>query len=931
MNLNVVFSPYLRKHVFNKITLSAYVIVLALLGVLFILYTWNLSINDTERNAISLAEAAEAGIMKSRLLELKADSSVIGKSEYEEIKSNLMAFTKLDNDIRFAYILIEKNNRIYFLADSEPADYKDYSPPGQEYYEASQVDFSLFERGETVLTKPTTDRWGEWISVLVPMKDRETSEVIAVFGVDYPVNSWYDYAIVSTIQAICLVLCIFIIIILFYFTRVQNNNLRKEQEKLVETDAKLRESEILFRAVFNQSTIGISIGNKNKIVISDLNRHSVNPMYEKITGRTKQELENMSWEEITHPDDLAEDLKYYSKLEAGEIDGYELEKRYLRPDGSEVWVRMTISPLRVENNSECSHLCIVEDISKYKELQKILYDSERSKTVLLDNLPGMAYRCDYDHEWTMQFVSGGCFELTGYKSESLLQNKDLSFNDLIKPKYQEYLWNKWASVLKESSKLKEEYEIITASGETKWVWEQGQGVYDMKGNVIALEGLVMDITERKTQEMKLNFLHNNNSLTGIYNKRYFMEKISDDILGNPEKAKAVILINLKKFSIINLTLGYTSAENLIMEFADSLQKLCCDKRHLFHISIDRFIFYIEEYKDKDELILFCENIVEMMCSAFSAKTMGGNIGVVEAENIKNDIDCIIKYASIAAENVSGNKIFGYSFFNKEMEEKIMRKAEIKSELMAALQENDDSNFYLSYQPFVDSKTNKIEGFEALSRFRSERLGNVTPDEFIPLSEESQLIVPLGKRVMQIAFRFLKQIEINGYDTITMAFNVSAIQLLRDDFLTDLTQIMNETGINPNNLCIEITESIFSNNFDEINEKLEKIKQHGIKIAIDDFGTGYSSLARERELNVNCLKIDKFFIDKLVSLDESEAITGDIISMAHKLGHYVIAEGVEYEKQRQYLIEHGCDLIQGYLISKPVSAKDAIELLNKSNI
>ena len=140
------------------------------------------------------------------------------------------------------------------------------------------------------------------------------------------------------------------------------------------------------------------------------------------------------------------------------------------------------------------------------------------------------------------------------------------------------------------------------------------------------------------------------------------------------------------------------------------------------------------------------------------------------------------------------------------------------------------------------------------------------------------------------------------------------------------EIINETKIKTANLCIEITESVFSNNYQDINAKLGQIKQLGIEVSIDDFGTGYSSLARERELNVSCLKIDKYFIDKLLILDSQEAITGDIISMAHKLGHRVVAEGVELEVQKQYLIEHNCDLMQGYLFSKPLPQEAAIELL-----
>jgi len=543
---------------------------------------------------------------------------------------------------------------------------------------------------------------------------------------------------------------------------------------------------------------------------------------------------------------------------------------------------------------------------------------------------GMVYRCNYDRDWTMQFVSDGCFELTGYEAESLLYNKEKCYNDLIVPEYQEYLWKKWTQAIFEKSKSIEEYELVTASGETKWVWEQGQGVYDENGNVIAIEGLIIDITSRKNQEMKLKYMNDHDLLTGLYNRRYFDEIIMRDLANGIKEKHAILFVNLRKFSLLNATYGYTHCENLIIEFAETASKRFADNCQFFHISIDQFIVHVKNYHDKKELEGICDSIVETLNSIFTLKIVGASIGVVEIDHTKYDTESIIKSASIAAENVNENQLFGYRFFNKDMEEKLLREATIKKELSKAAFDDLDKSIYVVYQPIIDLITGKIHGFEALARMSSEKLGNVSPAEFIPIAEETQLIVPLGKKIMNLAFRFLKQIEQTGYKNIEIAFNVSAIQLLRDDFLPDLVQIIRETEINPSNLNIEITESIFSNNYQEINDKLEEIRKLGIKISIDDFRTGYSSLARERELNINCLKIDKYFIDKLNNHDVDGCITGDIISMAHKLGHSVIAEGVEYEEQKQYLIKNNCDFVQGYLFSKPLPEALAIDILTKTN-
>ena len=181
-----------------------------------------------------------------------------------------------------------------------------------------------------------------------------------------------------------------------------------------------------------------------------------------------------------------------------------------------------------------------------------------------------------------------------------------------------------------------------------------------------------------------------------------------------------------------------------------------------------------------------------------------------------------------------------------------------------------------------------------------------------------------------AFHFLNKLKASGYDEVGVAINVSAIQLFSPDFIRNLFELISEMQLNPKNIGIEITESVFASDYDYINSIIVKLRDAGIHIAIDDFGTGYSSLSREKELSVDCLKIDKYFIDKLLDADLSKAITSDIISMSHKLGHCTIAEGVEHECQLQYLQEHNCDRIQGYLFSKPLNEEDALEFLKSKN-
>ena len=259
-----------------------------------------------------------------------------------------------------------------------------------------------------------------------------------------------------------------------------------------------------------------------------------------------------------------------------------------------------------------------------------------------------------------------------------------------------------------------------------------------------------------------------------------------------------------------------------------------------------------------------------------------------------------------------------------------REAIIKEEIVTSALDDADESIFLLYQPIFAAKTEKIHAFEALARFDSKKLGIVSPLEFISLAEETQTIIPIGRKILRKACNFIKGLEAIGYSDIVISVNVSAVQMLRSDFVLDVKNIIEETAVNPNRLTLEVTESTLLTSYESINRAIGQLRELGIRFAIDDFGVGYSSLARERELNVDSIKLDKYFADDLLTHNENEIIVGDIISMMHKFGHTVVAEGVECEEQKEYLIRNDCDYLQGYLFSKPVNMEKAFELLEKYN-
>jgi PAS domain S-box-containing protein len=592
---------------------------------------------------------------------------------------------------------------------------------------------------------------------------------------------------------------------------------------------------------------------------------------------------------------------------------------------------VVVARLPMSKQNKYGYIILLQNITTRKEIERALTESERSKSVLLSNLQGMAYRCNFDRDWTMQFVSSGCYDLTGYKPESLLYNHDLSYNDIITPEYREQLWREWKQILADRLPFRFEYEIKTALGNRKWVLEIGQGIYNDQGEVEALEGIIIDISDRKGMENALKYNSEHDEWTGLYNRRYLDVILMRDLQAKTDEKKALISINLSTMQSLTTRYGFEYSQNLIKKVAGVLKLFCSDACMLFSTYEYRFVFYVKGYKDKEELRAFCERASGILSAMLTVERINAGIGVLEIEEEGSyDIEQMLKSLLIASEEAIhlDEEENGIRFYDKELEERIVRRELLQKKLSVIKEDGYDEHLYLQFQPIFDIKENRIYGFEALARYYSHELGAVSPLEFIPAAEETKQIIAIGNSIIHQSCAFLKKLNHLGYDQIDISINISAIQLLNKGFVEYMLGTVNKMEVDPRHITVELTESIFSSKLDEINKILEQLCAQGMKCSIDDFGTGYSSLSRERELKVSCLKIDKAFIDKLMYLKADEAITGDIISMAHRLGHSVVAEGVEHERQLQYLSAHGCDKIQGYLISRPLDEDKAIEFLEK---
>lgn len=421
-------------------------------------------------------------------------------------------------------------------------------------------------------------------------------------------------------------------------------------------------------------------------------------------------------------------------------------------------------------------------------------------------------------------------------------------------------------------------------------------------------------------------------LTGLKNYAYLKEFLFKELNRWANRTSALIIININKFKDINMTYGYEYGDRILKYIAKKLDKEFSKDLMIFRFNSDRFIILVNEYVDKEALDKIINNIVMELETEFTLqgfkKTLTVNLGIIEKIQKYKTADDLIRDATIALSYVDELSESRYMYFNEVMVDKINREEIIEANLIDALIQQNNEDLYLVYQPQICLKTNCIYGFEVLTRLRSDSLGEVSPIEFIEIAEKRNLIVPLGEWIIKEALLFTKEMEVNGFRSLKISINISGLQLLHEDFKTILLNHIKFSKINPKNVELEITESIILKDFQDVNKILNELRIEGITIAVDDFGTGYSSLSRLNQINIDTVKIDKSFIDRIDYLEKNKLITGDIISLSHKLGLKVIAEGVETKNQEKYLIENNCDLVQGYLYSKPLSNRDVLEFLNE---
>ena len=365
----------------------------------------------------------------------------------------------------------------------------------------------------------------------------------------------------------------------------------------------------------------------------------------------------------------------------------------------------------------------------------------------------------------------------------------------------------------------------------------------------------------------------------------------------------------------NLALGYSHSLRKTVEASEIVQGLVQEKL-LYATGI---IATMEELSA----------IAPVLEGSWSEKRYSAlRFGALEVTEKYQEESAVLKDVLIAVNHVKESSVVPYIFFDQVMEEKLRKETLIEGALKEALEHTDHEVLSLHYQPLIHGKTEEVVGLEALARMDSPQYGPIPPLVFIEIAEKNGLMMQLGEVLLRKAAAFGKRLELLG-TPLRISVNISGMQLIQDDFMEVVKRVLKETGIPPKLLEFEITESVFLGNYEVINSKLMELKALGIVLSIDDFGTGYSSFARLKELHVDGVKIDRYFVSRISTLPEDQLISSDIIRMVHKYGLFVVAEGVENVVEKEYLQKEHCDVLQGYYFSKPLKEQDIVLFLNNN--
>jgi len=486
-----------------------------------------------------------------------------------------------------------------------------------------------------------------------------------------------------------------------------------------------------------------------------------------------------------------------------------------------------------------------------------------------------------------------------------------------------------SKAISEKRPYRSDFRVVHPDGTERIAHSEAEITFDDKGRAVYLFGTIQDVTEHRQVQERLHYLAYYDSLTGLPNRQQVNESLDRAMLeaATRERLVAVMFLDLDRFKNINDTLGHDVGDALLKEVAVRLKASLRPGDSISRLGGDEFILILGNIAHINDVTRVAQKILDQFIPPFRiagrdlfiSPSVGITLYPFDDDNPEN----LLRNADIAMYRAKELGRNNFQFYTPELNVRAARRLELETGLRRAL-ENEE--FILHYQPLVNMQTGKITGMEALLRWQHPEFGLIPPMDFIPLAEETGLIVPIGEWVLRTACTQIKTWHGTGFPAMHVAVNLSSVQLQQKNFAETVKRVLRETGLEPQYLDLELTESLLMHDMEAVEKILKELKALGALFSLDDFGTGYSSLSYLKRFPIDFLKIDRSFVNDINQDRYGAGIVRAIIVMAHTLGIKVIAEGVETAEQLDFLREQGCDITQGYFCSEPLATETFTDLL-----
>ncbi|MCX7176313.1 MAG: EAL domain-containing protein [Proteobacteria bacterium] len=666
---------------------------------------------------------------------------------------------------------------------------------------------------------------------------------------------------------------------------------------------RLRDSETRFKATFENAPVGV--------VRLDLEGRflEVNRKLCEITGYNRKEMLGYKIFDITHEQDVEPDRRGLADLVAGKIGGFNREIRFVNKNAEAVWLDLSISLVRDKLGEPEYFVAMIIDISERKNVEQALNESEERFRNLTEISSDSIWEQDEHFRYTSRTTN---LKFSGVPAES---HVGITRWELPIIGISDEQWAAHRALLEAHLPFKNwEYQFRAKDGSIRWYSASGIPIFDDQGNFKGYRGVGRDITEKKRYQAELENQANHDALTGLANRLLLNDRLEHAIAlaERHDKTVAVIFVDLDHFKDINDSLGHAVGDQLLQAVAKKISACVRDVDTVARPGGDEFVLVLAEDQTENDAMVAIGRIMSNVSGLYHVAGLelhvSCSIGASLYPKDGRDAGTLLMHADTAMYRAKDGGRNRYAFYRQEMNTLLRQRLTLEAELRHAVERRE---LLLHYQPQIDLNTGAISGMEALIRWQHPERGMVPPDEFISIAEESGLIVPIGEWVLNTACAQAREWREAGISPIRMAVNISARQFRHKAFVDSIHTALSANDLAPYFLELEITESMAVDNPEETILLLQKLNATGLSIAMDDFGTGFSSLSYLKRLPISVLKIDRSFINGIVTDPSDVAIAKTVIDLGRNLGMQIVAEGVETVEQARLLQGWNCNTAQGY--------------------